>query len=238
MAAAQGKTFRIEKIGVINTQPVDVDDENARHREVMTAIGELRDQLAPRHEVSTELLDRYRHELEEAGKIKGELDEIYRTIAETKQEIATLHHTGFGEEQIQTVSNQLDAVVSHTESATEVILGAAEQIDNDAANLVAALSGPENEMAADIQDQVIKIFESCNFQDITGQRITKVIETLKFIEERVGHMITIWGGIDSFSEIEPVKMKEPEGHEKLLNGPALPEAGDVASQDDIDALFD
>lgn len=239
MAAAQKRTFRIEQIGVVNTQTADPDDlEGTRHRELMRAIAEMQSQLAPQQEVSTELLDRYRAEHEEAQKIKTELDEIYRAIAETKQDIATLHHTGFGEEQLTTVSNQLDAVVAHTESATEVILAAAEQIDNNAANLSAALTGSENEMAADIQDQVVKIFESCNFQDITGQRITKVIDTLKFIEERVTHMMEIWGGIESFSEVSPIAMAQPEGDAALLNGPALPEEANTASQDDIDALFD
>ena len=149
-----------------------------------------------------------------------------------------LHHTGFGEEQVTTVTNQLDAVVSHTEAVTETILAAAEQIDSDAANLAAALRGSENEMAADIQDQVVKIFESCNFQDITGQRITKVIDTLKFIEERVGHMMEIWGGIESFNDVTPMQMQGRTCESQLLNGPALEAEQDVASQDDIDALFD
>ena len=210
----------------------------ARHREILTAINELRDSIEPQQEVSTELLDRYRRELEEARTIKGELEEIYKVIAETKKDIASLHHSGFGEEQFSTVSNQLDAVVSHTEVATETILSAAEQIDNDAANLAAALTGPENEMASDIQDQVVKIFESCNFQDLTGQRITKVIETLKFIETRVDHMIDVWGGIESFSDVVPIEMPKPEGDAALLNGPALEDADGTASQDDIDALFD
>ena len=239
MAAARQKSFRIEQIGVVNTQSIESDDvDSVRHRELLRAIEEVKNQLAPQKEVSTELLDRYRAEHEEAKKIKAELDEIYRAIAETKQDIATLHHTGFGEEQLTTVSNQLDAVVAHTESATEVILAAAEQIDNDAANLSAALTGPENEMAADIQDQVVKIFESCNFQDITGQRITKVIDTLKFIEERVSHMMEIWGGVESFSDVAPIEMEQPEGDAALLNGPALPDEANSASQDDIDALFD
>jgi chemotaxis protein CheZ len=238
MTAARQKSFRIEQIGVVNTQTADAGDlDGARHRELMRAINELQNQFAPQQEVSTELLDRYRAEMQEAQKIKSELDEIYRTIAETKKDIATLHHTGFGEEQITTVSNQLDAVVAHTESATEVILAAAERIDNDASNLSASLTGSENEMAADIQDQVVKIFESCNFQDITGQRITKVIDTLKFIEERVTHMIDIWGGIDSFNGVAPVEMDKPAGDAALLNGPALPNEASTATQDDIDALF-
>lgn len=239
MVASQRKRFRIERLesrGMDAAEPGDAG--GYRHQQLMDAIGQLRDTLAPQQEISTELLDRYRNELDEAQKIKRDMEEIYRAIADTKKDIATLHHTGFGEEHFSTVSHQLDAVVTHTETATEVILSAAEQIDNDASNLAASLTGPDNEMAADIQDQVIKIFESCNFQDITGQRITKVVETLKFIEARVDHMIDIWGGIDSFEEIDPMEMEKPEGDAALLNGPALSDAANMASQDDIDALFD
>jgi len=239
MAAAKRRAFRIERIGAINTTPDDATDkEGTRHRELMKALNELRDGLAPQQEISTELIDRYRSELEDARKIKSEMDEIYLAIAETKKDIATLHHTGFGEEQLATVSDQLDAVVGHTETATETILSSAEKIDSDAANLVAALKGSNHDLAADIQDQVVLIFEACNFQDITGQRITKVVETMKFIEERVGHMMEVWGGIESFQGVEPLEMEKPEGDAALLNGPALEHEENAASQDDIDALFD
>ena len=170
--------------------------------------------------------------------MKSKLVQIYQAIAETKRDIATLHRIGFGEEQISSVSDQLDAVVAHTELATEAILAAAEQIDNNAANLAATLASPESEMATDIQDQVIRIFESCNFQDITGQRITKVINTLKFIEERVSSMMETCGSIDSSGGLAPLEMEQPHGNSAVLNASALPAAENTASQDDIDALFD
>lgn len=239
MAFANRKSFRIENFGAINSASNgDEEDESGRHREVMQALTDLREHIAPQEKVSVEILDRYRAELEEASKIKAELNSIYSAIADTKKEIATLHHTGFDEEHMSAVSNELDAVVRHTEQATDTILTATEVIDNDATNLSAALSGTENEMAADIQDQVVKIFEACNFQDITGQRITKVVNTLKFIEVRVGHMMEIWGGIESFDDIIPVEREKPEGDKALLNGPSLEEDPGRSNQDDIDALFD
>ena len=76
--------------------------------------------------------------------------------------------------------------------------------------------------------------ESCNFQDLTGQRTTKVITTLRHIEERIVAMIGIWG-IEAFEEL-PVPQSENDGDEALLNGPA--KAGEGISQADIDALFD
>ena len=47
--------------------------------------------------------------------------------------------------------------------------------------------------AAKLQDAVTQIYEACSFQDITGQRITKVVTTLKAIEGKVAHIISTFG---------------------------------------------
>ena len=77
----------------------------------------------------------------------------------------------------------------------------------------------------------------CNFQDLTGQRITKVVSTLRFVEDRIMQMMDIWGGIETFKDIEVEQRELKEGDAALLNGPALESDIDVATQDDIDALF-
>ena len=77
--------------------------------------------------------------------------------------------------------------------------------------------------------------EACNFQDITGQRITKVVNTLKFVEERIDAMIEIWGE-DDIAEVDPSVTPDSEGDSALLNGPALGDEG--IDQNDIDKLFD
>jgi len=90
-------------------------------------------------------------------------------------------------------------------------------------------------LAHDIQEHVIGIFEACNFQDLTGQRISKVVGALKFIERHVVRMMEIWGGIESFQGLAPTGANGENG--QLINGPKLD--GDLghASQDEIDALF-
>src|ERR1700680_1100391 len=67
------------------------------------------------------------------------------------------------------IAHELEEVVDSTERATQKVLAAAEEIDQVATNLAAALSGKfEQGLAKDIQELVIKIFEACNFQDLTG----------------------------------------------------------------------
>ena len=114
---------------------------------------------------------------------------------------------------------------------------AAEEIDEIAGSFSARLSGEDAELAQRISDRVITIFEACNFQDITGQRISKVVGSMKFIEERVTQMAHIWGGLESFNDVEAFTMPEREGDEALLNGPALDSDPARTSQDAIDALF-
>ncbi|CTQ52588.1 chemotaxis regulator CheZ [Roseibium album] len=247
--AAVKRSFRAESLIYMNSgakeDPAFVEER--RHQELLAEISTLKsmvqngtgqDAALDPQAMGEQFMAEFRKELSEAAKLKVELDAIYEAIAQTKKEIATLHHTTGSEgEDMTRVTNELDAVVDGTEGATENILTAAEFIDETANTLSARLEAQDAELAGDIQDKVIQIFEACNFQDLTGQRITKVVSTLRFVEDRIVQMMDIWGGIETFKEIEVEKKDFKEGDAALLNGPALENDTDVASQDDIDALF-
>ncbi|WP_208977788.1 protein phosphatase CheZ [Labrenzia sp. 011] len=224
--------------------------EERRHQELLTELASVKSliqngdgeqqtkaSLDP-EAMSAKLMAEFRKEMSEAAKLKVELDAIYEAIAQTKKEIATLHQTtGSESQEMARVTNELDAVVDGTEGATDSILSAAEFIDETANTLSARVDGPDSELAVDIRDKVVEIFEACNFQDLTGQRISKVVGTLRFVEDRITQMMDIWGGIESFKDIEVEQRDQKEGDAALLNGPSLDNDVDVASQDDIDALF-
>lgn len=119
---------------------------------------------------------------------------------------------------------ELLAVVSGTEQATQKILAAAEEIDIAANNLSAALNGKlEQGLAQDIQDLVIRIFEACNFQDLIGQRVAKVLTAMKFVEDHIARVL---------EEIKTASVAAA-----ALHGPRLDGDHGHASQDDIDAMF-
>lgn len=246
---AQVKAFRIERVVNETTSPTELAAR--RHRELMQGLALLNARLAAgvtaapaaapaassaSEEAAREMIALYKRELAEAKKLKNELDEIQAAISETKREIATLHKSGNTGGSMHRVSDELDAVMGGTEEATNLILEAAETIDINAKNLIAKLTGNDQGMASDIADAVVQVFEACNFQDLTGQRITKVVNVLRFIDERVQRMTEIWGGISAFEDVAPVAAEDREGDKALLNGPALP-GEDRASQDMIDALF-
>ncbi|NBJ10992.1 hypothetical protein GR304_08725 [Microvirga sp. SYSU G3D207] len=228
------KAYRIEGLSGIVPQEEGTTD---RHAEIMAMLSAIKEAIVPAKEISTSLLEEHRRDMQEALRLKAELDTIYEAIERTKKEIATLRYAGAQGQEITRVTDELGAIVVGTETATNSILAAAERIDELSSNLSSRLSGGDQDIAREILDQVISIFEACNFQDITGQRISKVVNAMRFVEERVHHMIEIWGGMESFKDIEAAELSRRKGEEALLNGPALATDKGVTSQDAIDALF-
>jgi chemotaxis protein CheZ len=128
------------------------------------------------------------------------------------------------------IAYELAEVVASTEHATQQILSAAEEIDQVAKNLSAALTGKyEQGLVQDIQDIVIRIFEACNFQDLAGQRVSKVLSILNFVEDHVARVIE-----DIARESAAVR----RNGEQLLHGPRLEDDTGHVSQAEIDAMFD
>ncbi len=173
------------------------------------------------------------------GALWSGLSTIREAIASTKAEIASIqagHHSGAN---LDRATYELSAVVSDTEAATEVILSAAENIDDLVTRLIRQLPDDQKGLAHEIHDNAVQIFEACNFQDITGQRISKVVGLMQFVEHHISRMISIWGGQDDLHRMAGALKKERErdGDDALLNGPALSSDNNVVSQDDIDSLF-
>ncbi len=254
------RRFRIEEaiIGGDMPMPAVADGEvGPMHREIMNELRAIRSQMGSSGHarsatvetldasVSREaaeayaLLETYRAQIEQCEKLKVELDLIYDAINRTKREIAVLHGKSFNGEEMAKVNGELGAVVGGTEEATQQILEAAEAIDN-ASSALSKVTSPDQQkiLSEEIQERVVSIFEACNFQDLTGQRISKVMTTMKFIENHITVMMDIWGGVDAIKAHAPPIVDDREGDAKLLNGPKLDGDEGHASQNDIDALFD
>lgn len=169
--------------------------------------------------------------------VADELESLLTYIHQTQAEIAAIRPDELTGEKIPHANDQLRSVVDATERATGVFLDIAEELE--------ALAGALDETAADrIRDITTRIYEASNFQDITGQRINKVTDTLGVIEERLSRLVDVSGrvpgklpplpqaAIPTDSAPAPGAAKEDE---HLLNGPQLPDT--AATQDDIDRLF-
>jgi len=166
--------------------------------------------------------------------LRKELQEISAHIMQTRNEISALQPDQQGKSRIFLATSELDAIVSSTERATYDILNGAERIQAAAHQLP---DTPEvSSIAKEIGNQATEIMTACSFQDLTGQRITKVVNALRYIETRINAMIDIWG-LDEASKSDKTDTSKahderPDAH--LLNGPQT----EAADQSEIDSLFD
>src|SRR5215469_16683699 len=145
-------------------------------------------------------------------KLYHELQQLARYIAAAKREIAEIEPSDINA-RIPEATDELDAVVAHTAEATGTILDAAEAMEKLAPTL-------PSEAAAIVSGAVTRIYEACNFQDITGQRITKVVSTLKYIEQKIDALLAAFGDGNTVRRIAPSPSSDEARH--LMTGPQLP----------------
>src|SRR5712671_1771522 len=208
------KRFRIEEAfngDMPITAAVD-GDIGPMHREIMTELRAIRAEMAsPGHGAATE----------SSGA------SISRGVADAQALLETYRAQI---EQCEKLKVELDLIHDAINRTKR----------DQAASALAKVTSPDQQkiLSEEIQERVISIFEACNFQDLTGQRISKVMATMKFIENHITIMMDIWGGVDAIRVHAPPIADDRASSARLLNGPKLD--GDVghASQNDIDALFE
>jgi chemotaxis protein CheZ len=167
--AAPRKVFRIEEMAAVRLPRRGGGTPSARHHEAATAES-LPAVSLPRETPQAQFLQ---------SEILQALDALHATMAATAYPAnpddapnGDIERLGLDAAHLTRIALELDAVVNGTAQATQKILAAAEEIDQAADNLSAALKGRiEQDVAQDIRDLVIRIFEACNFQDLIGQRI-------------------------------------------------------------------
>ncbi|MBL8838043.1 MAG: protein phosphatase CheZ [Alphaproteobacteria bacterium] len=167
--------------------------------------------------------------------LRRELQEMASYIQKSRGEIAAMRlkddtADASGNSRIHFSMGELDAIVTSTERATSDILNASERIFSLASDMPTELE----HVSAEITTLATDIMTACSFQDLTGQRINKVVNTLRYLEQRVAAMVEIWGVDENTKPTAAPSMDmRPDAH--LLNGPARP--GEGHSQAEIDALL-
>lgn len=163
-------------------------------------------------------------------RIRFDLVEMANAIARTKAEIAAIRPESEDQGRFGKASAELDTVVQTTEAATSEILACAERIQE------LAWTMREQGLAPDLCDLIdaraTEIYTACSFQDLTGQRIRKVIGVLRYLEGRINAMIEIWGFMGgAAAPASPEHLAEVT----LLHGPAAP--GEGLDQADVDIVM-
>jgi chemotaxis protein CheZ len=224
---APRKVFRIEETATTRLTR-DAEDPQAvlRHAEIMQELTALRALLAAGPTRGSGNNERILGVATE--RLASELNLINGAIGGNEHADASRNDVQLGTAHLTRIGQELDAVVNGTELATQRILTAAEEIDQAANNLSAALKGKiEQDFAQDIQDLVMQIFEACNFQDLTGQHVSKVMATLKFVQAHITRVL------DEIKGVPP----EGLGGAQSLHGPRLDTDHGHVTQSDVDALF-
>ncbi len=161
-------------------------------------------------------------------RIAEELETLATVIERAKEDVESVRPHDIRSHHLPLANGELGAISSHLEEATGTILDTCEELEQLAETLPEAAGGK-------LLDCVTRIYEACNFHDITGQRIRKVIDTLEVVERRIDALLTALGGEPAEAAEKAAETEEADPEAKLLNGPALPGTG--TSQDEIDALF-
>ena len=241
LGRANGHSHSVAKANGAAAAPAAIDDLKAEIKRLAEKI----DKLAPadgnvavvRSMQSGEMIPVTAGDQAALEKVRHEVEAIAARITLTKQEIASLKHPLAKDDKLSSASMELSAVVKSTEEATQAIMQVAEHLDEIAREVTSLVSDSYvvqrlNEMS----ESITKLYEACSFQDLTGQRITKVVKTIDFIEDRIETMQVIWGRKD----IETMPLPDDDLHKKdaglVLHGPT-DAAGGAISQDEVDKLF-
>jgi len=145
-------------------------------------------------------------------------------VMAAQKAIADLRPAQMRFEKLPTAMSQIGLIVETTESAANQIMQAVDEIMNARADISPAA------YRSFVEEKCLAVLEACSFQDITGQRITKVVETLLTLEDKLAALSGLLG-----EEAEAEPEAALEGDAVLLNGPAMP--GEGVDQDEIDKLF-
>ena len=167
--------------------------------------------------------------------IFSELEALAGYIQDAKIEISSLNPNEVKDDFLPMAEIELSAIVEATAEATHAIMDACEGLEE-------VMSGLEGEAASTLMNSTTKIYEACTFQDITGQRINKVVTTLQHIERRIDRLISVFDiKIDKPASVKKEEQIIDEGgvkvvsDEDLLEGPQL--KGQGSSQAEIDDLL-
>lgn len=188
--------------------------------QVLEIINSVIDKMGPGTNPSTDNREVYMH-----------IAELAEKIAQLKKDIADSRPDHVKSAHLPSAKEELDAIVEATATATNSIMSTCEAIEKIAAEI-------GGEQGAALSNHVTQMYESCTFQDITGQRIRKVFSVLVEIDGRVDRIMTT---LDQ--TVGPLKMKgdyeerevSVDDEKSLLNGPQS--ADKAISQDEIDKLL-
>ncbi|WP_245298618.1 hypothetical protein [Methylobacterium platani] len=141
-------------------------------------------------------------------RLRFDLIEMAKAISRTKSEIAAIHAPDQDQSRLGAASEALDGIVRTTERATSDILQAAEEVQEVAWTL--RETGADSRVCDRLDHNATQIYTACSFQDLTAQRTSRIVNTLRYLEQRLTAMIEIWASEDDPPAQEADRAAVPE----------------------------
>jgi chemotaxis regulatin CheY-phosphate phosphatase CheZ len=153
-------------------------------------------------------------------------------IQRTRDEISALRRGGSEEKNggVGAAIDDLAQVVAASEQAALGIIDSAERIQQS----IGTLRGKGDDATCDeIDGHAMSILMACSFQDITGQRTSRVVKLLRELEYRLAVLSHTWELADRDSVIPPAPPVDKRPDAQLLKGPGAKGSLEQASIDQI-----
>ncbi len=135
------------------------------------------------------------------------------------------------EKHLPAIIQNLNAIRSTAESATHAIMNAAE-------NIQALLGMLDERLEQQIRKELTLVVQACAFQDITGQRMTRIVDSIEEIECSVDGILAAMGDKQAarrYGEMKAKREKDKALHKNKLSGPQNIIVKD--KQAEIDSIF-
>ena len=181
------------------------------------------DRMVARMEARDDARERGREEFKE---LLAEIAELSSAIHSAKSAMMPLG----ADPALRDSAGQLAAVMETTEGAANQILAATEELQAILSGIGAGHTPASTEIVRPLNHVLEQIVAACAFQDLSSQRITKVLGLLTRVESHIDMVLDLL-------ELKgvPVTRTPPPAAEgdALMNGPT-----ENPGQDEIDKLFD
>lgn len=176
----------------------------------------------------------------------GKLSELAKVINSARRELDDVNPSYLHQEELPQASNELDEIVKTTEKATNKIVDSTEQLQGVNSRIRERLMMVDPPIDEDVmmsvddafaesETHISAIYEACNFQDLTGQRIKKIRNVLADIERQVMHLVIVFGLENRSGNLTDKEKEKLLNEADLLKGPN--KEGEGLEQDDIDDIL-
>ena len=183
--------------------------------------------------------------LEGLAKITREFEAFYQELSAKFQPALE----GMAQKELPEASDQLNAIVEATENAASKIMDVLEDMQSDQEKIKTALNiikdvqnlSDDNQVVLDgaagasdnCMQGIMTIFEELSFQDLTGQRIKKIVALVQAVEGKVKEILNSLG--DTLPAADNISGEMEKDEDPLLKGPQ--KKGEGMDQSAIDSLL-